>query len=96
MTKREIIYRLIRKELEITQSNRKKHRFDKSDYEDKLEFLEWAWNETQDFTSREMMIAIERNKGGTLEKVGNKFGVTRERIRQVEARVLDKIMSKYI
>jgi RNA polymerase primary sigma factor len=39
----------------------------------------------------DLRFGLTDGKSKTLEEVGRKFGVTRERIRQIEARMLDKI-----
>ena len=55
------------------------------------------WNE--DLTPREqkileMRFGLTDGIAHTLEEVGQEFGVTRERIRQIEAKSLEKIAAK--
>jgi len=46
-------------------------------------------------TPREEMVLRLRKERKTLEAIGRHFGVTRERIRQIEKKVLKKIGGKY-
>jgi hypothetical protein len=55
-----------------------------------------ALNQLKD-RDRDVLVArygIEKPKNVTLEEVGNKFGVTRERVRQIEAAAIKKLASK--
>ena len=38
-----------------------------------------------------MRLGLDGEEEHTLEKIGEKFGVTRERIRQIESKALEKI-----
>jgi RNA polymerase primary sigma factor len=40
-----------------------------------------------------MRFGIGVNEQSTLEDIGNKFGVTRERVRQIESKALEKLKS---
>ena len=40
---------------------------------------------------RERAIVVARSRGATLEQLAPKFGVTRERIRQLEKRAIEKV-----
>ncbi|GMI24526.1 hypothetical protein TeGR_g293 [Tetraparma gracilis] len=42
-----------------------------------------------------MRFGLETGEVATLEEIGNKFDVTRERIRQIEARALHKLKQPY-
>ena len=42
-----------------------------------------------------MSFGIEMNTDHTLEEVGKQFDVTRERIRQIEAKALSKVKTSY-
>jgi len=42
----------------------------------------------------EMRFGIKLDRPSTLEEVGRHFGVTRERIRQIEAKVLEEVLGK--
>jgi RNA polymerase primary sigma factor len=43
-----------------------------------------------------MRFGIDMNTDHTLEEVGKQFDVTRERIRQIEAKALRKLRSDYL
>jgi len=64
-------------------------------FDNKETYIEWA--KTQDILSPreqkiiEMRFGITDGKTYTLEQVGRKFEVTRERIRQIEAKALEKL-----
>ena len=42
-----------------------------------------------------MRFGLDDGKGKTLEEIGRRFSVTRERIRQIEARALHKLRQPY-
>ncbi len=42
-----------------------------------------------------MRFGIDRNSNSTLEEIAQQLGVTRERIRQIEARALKKLRLRY-
>ena len=42
-----------------------------------------------------MRFGLDDGKAKTLEEIGNRFSVTRERIRQIEARALHKLRQPY-
>lgn len=44
----------------------------------------------------ELRLGLQDGKGQTLEEVGEEFGVTRERIRQIEAKALSKLRTPHI
>ena len=46
---------------------------------------------SREFKIVDMRFGLTDNKTHTLEEVGNMFGVTRERIRQIEFKVIEKL-----
>lgn len=60
---------------------------------------EWIWKILGQMKPKEREVIIWRfglldDQSRTLEEVGEKFGVTRERIRQIEKRALDKLRKR--
>jgi RNA polymerase sigma factor (sigma-70 family) len=48
----------------------------------------------KNLTPRQREILEMRLKGKTLEEIGNKFGITRERVRQILARLKNKKLTQ--
>lgn len=57
-------------------------------------FISIINNASDRLSSKEKDILIKRVKGKTLKKIGRKYKVTAERIRQLEEKALTKLLKK--
>lgn len=49
-----------------------------------------------DSSNRNLIIFLERLNGSTLEDIGNNYGLTRERVRQICEKTITKLKAKYV
>ena len=56
-----------------------------------MEYLKMTISNTNKLSNRELQIIELREQKYTLLDIGHMFGVTRERIRQIEAKALKKL-----